>query len=253
MYQPDAIATYVIDGQRYLITANEGDAREYIYEIDGEEIVAFREEARVADLILDPVAFPDWEELQDKKNLGRLKVTTSFPAEEGPDGYAKLYSFGARSLTIWTEYGEPVFDSGDEFEKIIADTYPDFFNTTDDEHEFDNRSDDKRPEPEHVVIGKIGESIIAFVGIERMGGIMADDVSDPANPKFLDYFNNRNFKIDPEVEDGVTNRKVRDLGTEGLIFIPADKSPIDRSLVVASNEVTGTTTIFIVVTRGIEP
>jgi hypothetical protein len=110
MYQPDAIATFVIDGQRYLITANEGDAREYVYEVDGDEIVAFIDEARVADLILDPEAFPDWEELQDKKNLGRLKVTTSFPAEEGPDGYAKLYSFGARSFTIWTEYGELVFD-----------------------------------------------------------------------------------------------------------------------------------------------
>jgi hypothetical protein len=253
MYQPDAVGTYVIDGQRYLITANEGDAREYTYEIDGDEIVAFSEEARVADLILDPVAFPDWEELQDKENLGRLKVTTSFPAEEGPDGYAELYSFGARSFTIWTDEGELVFDSGNEFEKILAYTYPEFFNTTDDEHKFDSRSDDKGPEPEHVVLGKIGDSTIAFVGLERMGGIMAYDVSDPQNPRFLDYVNNRNFKVDPEVDDDVTNRKVRDLGTEGLIFIPADKSPMDQSLVVASNEISGTTTIFIVVTRGIEP
>jgi len=82
---------------------------------------------------------------------------------------------------------------------------------------------------------------------------MAYDVSDPANPRFLDYVNNRNFKEDPEIEDGVTNRKVRDLGTEGLIFIPADKSPMDQALVVASNEVSGTTTIYIVVTRGVEP
>lgn len=253
MYQPDAIATFVIDGRRYLITANEGDAREYIYEVNGDEIVSFVEEARVADLTLDPEAFPDREELQDKKNLGRLKVTTSFPAEEGPDGYTKLYSFGGRSFTIWSEYGELVFDSGDELEQIIAETYPDFFNTTYDAHEFDDRSDDKGPEPEHVVIGKIGESTIAFVGIERMGGIMAYDVSNPANPRFLDYVNNRNFKVDPEIEDGVTNPKVRDLGTEGLIFIPADKSPMDQSLVVASNEISGTTTIYIVVTRGIEP
>jgi len=254
MYQPDAIATFTINGGRYLITANEGDAREYVYEIidpeTGEEIevVAFCEEARVADLTLDPVAFPDWEELQDKKKLGRLKVTTSFPAEEGPDGYAELYSFGARSFTIWTDEGELVFDSGDQLEQIIAEAYPDFFNTTDDKNKFDDRSDDKGPEPEHVIVGKIAESTIAFIGLERMGGIVAYDVSDPANPRFLDYVNNRNFKEDPEIEDGVTNRKVRDLGTEGLIFIPADKSPMDQALVVASNEVSGTTTIYIVVT-----
>ena len=80
---------------------------------------------------------------------------------------------------------------------------------------------------------------------------MAYDVSDPYNPRFLDYVNNRNFKEDPEVEDDVTNRKVRDLGTEGVIFIPADESPMDQALVVACNEISGTTTIYIVVTRGI--
>ena len=45
MYQPDAIAAFEIFGKQYLITANEGDARDY----DG-----FSEEKRVKDLALDP-------------------------------------------------------------------------------------------------------------------------------------------------------------------------------------------------------
>jgi len=182
-----------------------------------------------------------------------LKVTDTLGDTDEDGDYDELYCFGARSFTIWNDEGGLVFDSGEQFEQITAEVYPDFFNTTDDEHEFDNRSDDKGPEPEHVVVGKIGESTVAFVGLERIGGIMVYDVSDPENPRFLDYVNNRNFKVDPEVEDGVTNRKVGDLGTEGLIFIPADKSPMDQALVVACNEISGTTTIYIVVTRGIGP
>jgi hypothetical protein len=166
---------------------------------------------------------------------------------------ASLYSFGARSFTIWNDQAELVYDSGDQFEQTIAELYPDYFNTTDDEHDFDNRSDDKGPEPEHVVVAKIGESTIAFISLERMGGIMAYDVSDPLNARLLDYVNNRNFKEDPEIDDGVTNRKVRDLSTEGLVFIPAENSPMDQALLVAANEVSGTTTIFMVVTRGMGP
>jgi len=245
MYLPDAIATFTIGDQRYLVTANEGDARDYD---------AFGEEARVGKLKKKDKLAESLIPFAEDEMLGRLKVTTEFPAEPNEAGkYEVLYAFGARSFTIWTEDGELVFDSGDEFEQITAEVYPDFFNTTDDEHEFDNRSDDKGPEPEHVVVGKIGDSTIAFVGLERIGGIMAYDVSDPENPRFLDYVNNRNFKEDPEVEDDVTNRKVRDLGTEGMIFIPADESPMDQALVVVSNEISGTTTIYIVVTRGIGP
>ena len=160
MYQPDAIAAFTVDDQQYLITANEGDARDY----DG-----FSEETRVGKLTLDETAFPNAEELQEKANLGRLKVTDTLGDTDEDGDYDELYCYGARSFSIWDADGGLVFDSGDELEQMIADSCPEFFNTTDDEHEFDNRSDDKGPEPEHVVIGKIGESTIAFVGIERMG------------------------------------------------------------------------------------
>jgi len=228
MYQPDVIDSFTIDDQLYLIIANEGDARDF-------------EETKIGKLDLaDVFGTPEEiEELKENENLGRIKVTKAYPAtKDDEDNYTSLYSFGGRSFSILDADGNLVFDSGDEFERITAEQLPDYFNTTDDKTKFDNRSDDKGPEPEHVVVGKIYGHTIAFVGIERIGGIMAYDVSNPSNPTFLDYVNNRYFEEDPESPDA------GDLGTEGLLFIPANRSPNKCPLVVAAHEISGTTTVF---------
>ncbi|MEW8395897.1 MAG: choice-of-anchor I family protein, partial [Candidatus Thiodiazotropha sp.] len=67
MYQPDAITSYKFRGRTFIVTANEGDSRDY----DG-----FSEEERVGDLVLDDTAFPNAASLQKNENLGRLKITT---------------------------------------------------------------------------------------------------------------------------------------------------------------------------------
>ncbi|MHC4641166.1 MAG: choice-of-anchor I family protein [Planctomycetota bacterium] len=234
MYQPDAIDSFKVDDELYLIIANEGDARDF-------------EEKRVAKLDLSEVfgTPEEIEELQENENLGRLKATKAFPATKDDEGnYTSLYSYGGRSFSILDADGNLVFDSGDQLEQITAEQLPDYFNSTDDETDFDDRSDDKGPEPEHVTVGKIYGHTIAFIGIERIGGIMAYDVSNPAAPEFLDYVNNRNFEVDPELDDGTTNPEAGDLGTEGLVFIPARRSPNGCPLVVASHEISGTTTVF---------
>jgi DNA-binding beta-propeller fold protein YncE len=228
MYQPDAIDSFIVDDQLYLIIANEGDARDF-------------EEKRVSKLDLSEVfgTPAEIDELQENENLGRLNVTKVFPAtKDSEDNYTSLYSYGGRSFSILDADGNLVFDSGDQFEQITAGQLPDYFNSTDDETNFDNRSDDKGPEPEHVVVGKIYGHTIAFVGIERISGIMAYDVSNPANPVFLDYVNNRDFDANPE------SPEAGDLGTEGLLFIPANRSPNKCPLVVAAHEISGTTTVF---------
>jgi hypothetical protein len=51
----------------------------------------------------------------------------------------------------------------------------------------DARSDDKSVEPESVVVTKMGDKTILFVGLER-ADVMVYDVSDPAAPKFLQTF-----------------------------------------------------------------
>jgi DNA-binding beta-propeller fold protein YncE len=252
MYQPDAIKVYKAGDKLYLITANEGDARDF-------------EEKKCSKMDIAESLLEGNPDLQENENLGRLRVTTEFPAQTDEDGnYTNLVSFGGRSFSIWDTEGNLVFDSGDQFETIIADKFPEYFNTNHDDHKIDRRSDNSGSEPEDIVIGKIFGRIIAFISLERMGGVMAYDVTDPANVRFLDYVNNRNFDepvifeipvlddegnpvLDDEGEpviDEVYNPASGDLSTEGLVFIPGSASPNRQPLVVAANEISGTTTVF---------
>jgi hypothetical protein len=229
MYMPDGIDSFRVRGRDVLIMANEGDAREYD---------CYGEEARVADLELDPQVFPNAAELQQDDNLGRLKTTTTSPTnDEGQ--YTEIYSFGARSFSIRNARGRRLFDSGKEFEKKTAALLPDEFNSNNDENDsFDTRSDDKGPEPEGVDVGRVAGRTYAFIGLERVGGVMVYDVSRPANARFVDYATSRDFDGDPAA--GTAG----DLGPEGILFIPRNESSTHKPLVVVANEVSGTTTIY---------
>lgn len=232
MYMPDGIASYSAHGRTYIVSANEGDARDY----DG-----FAEEERVKDLELNPALFPDeicGGPCTDDEALGRLTVTTTLG--QNPSGtYDDLFAFGARSFSIWTDRGERVWDSGDEFERLTASLPNVAFNATNDENEFDNRSDNKGPEPEGVVLGQLGDKTYAFIGLERVGGVMVYDVTDPHGPFFVDYVNTR-------MGDG------GDLAPEGLAFIPAREAPGKKPLLVVSHEVSGTTRVFEVELLGVQ-
>ena len=231
LYLPDAIASFNLFGKSYFLTANEGDSRDY----DG-----FSEEERVEDVTLDPNAFPNAAELQDEANLGRLKITNTLGDADGDGRFEELYSYGGRSFSIFDARGNLVFDSGSDFEYITAAFDADNFNSTNDENDsFDNRSDDKGPEPEGVTVGWIWGRAYAFVGFERVGGIAVYDVTNPHAPRFETYVNNRDFSVaDP------TDPAVGDLGPEGLRFVPWYLSPNYRPLLIVGNEVSGTTTIY---------
>ncbi|NEO82666.1 MAG: alkaline phosphatase [Spirulina sp. SIO3F2] len=230
LYLPDAIATLTAQGNTYFLTANEGDSRDY----DG-----FSEEERVADLTLDSTAFPNAAELQAESALGQLKITTTLGDTDGDGDYEALYSYGARSFSVWSADGSLVWDSGSQFERTLAEALPENFNSTNDENDsLDNRSDDKGPEPEGITVGRIGARTYAFIGLERVGGIMVYDVTRPTSPRYVTYTNNRDFAGDAEA--GTAG----DLAPEGLLFIPAAQSPNDEPLLVVTNEVSGTTTIY---------
>ncbi|MES9994315.1 MAG: choice-of-anchor I family protein [Candidatus Thiodiazotropha sp.] len=236
MYQPDAITSYNFRGRTFIVTANEGDSRDY----DG-----FSEEERVKDLVLDPVAFPDAATLQADENLGRLKTTTVNGDIDGDGDFDEIYSYGARSFSIRNARGKLIYDSADDFERITAELLPNDFNSNNDENDsFDSRSDDKGPEPEGVTVGKIEDSTFAFIGLERVGGIMVYDITNPHRVRFVQYLNNRDFTVDAELPDGSTNPLVGDLGPEGITFIAEDDSPVESPLLVVGNEVSGTTTIY---------
>ncbi len=231
MYQPDAIVARTFGEITYIFSANEGDARDY----DG-----FSEEERVEDLQLSPSAFPNAAMLQQEENLGRLQITTTL-GEAGGE-YEELYCYGARSFSVWSGDGELIYDSGSEFEEYLEDEYEEYFNSDNDENDsFDSRSDAKGPEPEGITLGQIGESVFAFIGLERIGGVMVYDVTDPTSPTFSGYVNNRNFDVEVS-EDNL--EQVGDLGPEGLVFIPASVSPNGQHLLVVTNEVSGSVSIF---------
>ncbi len=243
VYQPDSIASFSVEGATYYITANEGDARNRPRDddilpppFDGEGDI-FSDESRIKDLILDPTAFPNAAELQQDENIGRLTVTTKLGDIDNDGDFDQLFSFGARSFSIWDSNGNQVFDSGDQLEQIIANAIPDFFNASNSNNNFDNRSDDKGPEPEGVTVGTFQDRTFAFVGLERIGGVMVYEVTNPESPDFIQYINPRDFTVDPE-----TN--LTDSGPEGLTFIAAEDSPNGNPLLVVSNEVSQTTAIF---------
>lgn len=234
MYQPDAIASFrARDGQTYLVTANEGDSR------SAGDFPGFEEESRVgaSGYRLDPDSFTAAEITALKANaaLGRLTVTTRTGDTDGDGLINQIQVFGGRSFSIRSASGDLVWDSGDEFERFLAAEYPAFFNA---DHAtpaaFDNRSDNKGPEPEGVAVGKIRGRQYAFIGLERAGGVMAYDVTDPAAPTFVAYANNREA----------------DRGAEGVTFVPADDSPTERPLVLVGNEVSRTVTVFEVISAG---
>jgi hypothetical protein len=239
LYLPDSIASFCVNGETFLVTANEGDTRDW----DG-----FGEEARVKDLKLDPVAFPNGAELRKDPALGRLTVTKTLGDTDGDGDHDALYVFGTRSFSIWNPAGRLVFDSGSAIEDHIASlAAPDFNSDHAANASFDTRSDNKGPEPEGIAVGEIGGRVYAFIGLERQSGILVYDVTKPKKPVFQDYLSNRNFLVPTKLADGSSNPAAGDLGPEGLAFIEASQSPNGKPLLVVGNEISGTTTIYEVV------
>ena len=244
LYLPDAIHSYESNGTTYLVMANEGDTRAYS---------GYSEERRVSQLQLDPTAFPNAATLKLNANLGRLLVTRSKGDTDGDGDYDELYSIGARSFSIYTTDGTQVYDSGDDFEQITSTLFPADFNSTNSGNaSFDNRSDDKGPEPEGVEIGEINGRMYAFVGLERMSGVMVYDITDPLMPVYQRYLSNRDFSVASSALQ--TNAAAAgDLGPEGLVFVHATDSPDGQPYLVTSNEISGTVTAYALTSSVIPP
>lgn len=279
-YMPDSIAAFSINGEEYVISANEGDGREYIYETtqqacdtanhawDGDDYapggddenatdyanemddcISYTDEGRGKDLDV-AAAHPLMNEsvygtdtIANKDAIGRIKVLMD---NETIAENENVPTFGARSFSIWNAQGDLVFDSGSQLSEIANTTS--HFNTSNDAQENDNRSDDKGVEPEAVEVAVINGATIAFVGLERHGGIAAFDVSNPEAPVFLDYLNNRDFNADVctivdgdgECDNDTYNPAAGDLGPESIEYFTRE----GNHYIAVGNEVSGTTTVF---------
>ncbi len=309
MYQPDAIASYSVNGEHYIVSANEGDARAWgetnqAY-WDGDANLGFVEEIRfkhlfhksgfarrvgddmppqlinlAAGALLNPDIFAYCGATQgepgncrEDDQLGRLTVAwtdgyrkdssgqpvmfnSSGVEDENGDRlmYDQVYAYGGRSVAIWSATGELIWDSGDFIEQYLASddcklgsnrdiACATYFNANHSSgSSFGNRSDNKGPEPEAVAVGSFGDKTFAFVGLERIGGVMVFDISTPATPVFVDYLNTREdwTTADP----GSVLSTAGDLGPEGISFVSAEQSPNGKPLLIIGNEVSGTTAIY---------
>lgn len=280
LYMPDSMSTFTIAGDTYVITANEGDGREYIYETtqqdceqnaytwDGDDYtgtadydtelddcIAHIDEGRGDDLVVDN-NHPLMNEsvygidgtIANKNAIGRIKVLMDETMIGAQDN---VKTFGARSFSIWDADMNLVFDSGDELASR-ANTAVNF-NASNDAQEADNRSDDKGIEPEAVEVAVIGGKTLAFIGLERQGGIAMYDVSKPSSAKFLDYINTRDFTVDVctgvdgdgECDNDEYNPQVGDLGPESIEYIYRE----NKHFIAVGNEVSGTTSVFEIVAK----
>ncbi|OBT19930.1 alkaline phosphatase [Vibrio tasmaniensis] len=270
LYMPDSITSYSVDGNTYIVTANEGDGREYGikttqkmcddkgFEWDGDDYqgtenyttekdfcIAYVDEVRGKKLDVD-ANHPLAGALKDNKQLARLKVIK-------PQGTLvadqKVQAFGSRSFSIWDESGELVFDSGDDFARIVLEQDPANFNSTNDNNQSgDDRSDDKGVEPEAIEVAEINGKQYAFIGLERQGGIMVYDVTQPENASFISYLNNRDFtqpvctKVDEDgdCDNDTYNSKAGDLGPESIKYFTRS----GNHFIAVGNEVSGSTSVY---------
>ena len=210
MYQPDGIATFNEGGTDYVITANEGDVRDYY--------TNFEEGVKVSSLTLDESDFPNAADLKADAQLGRLVVTQFAKSDTAETLYSELYSFGARSFSIWNgTTGEQVYDSGNDLEvqANLAGAYP------------DDRSDAKGVEPENIAIGIIGSKRFAFIGLERADAVAVYDITDINNVQFSQFL-----------------KTADDDAPEGILFVSAADSPNGNPLLVVSNEDSGNVTVY---------
>lgn len=215
---PDGISLYTIDGVDYLFTANEGDGREWG---DGDDEYVNENK--------DTTSYNGTEYAE--------KVTWFNPADYTMLDQDKDYLFGTRSFSIFAVTGtglELVFDSESDFETLTADYVTENFNCSNDNISLEDRSGKKGVEPEYAMVGEVDGSIYAFIGLERLGGVMVYDVTDPADAEYVNYINTRNYDTDI----------AGDVAPEGMAFVSANDSPTGEALLLVANEVSGTMPVY---------
>lgn len=242
MYQPDAIDAYEVAGETFVVTANEGDAKDF-------EVGVLKNlslDADAFDLSENPYV-DSVEELKAPENLGNMEVNEAAMAEfaGGSDGYTDIYAIGGRSFSVWQVEDDGLrlaFDSGSRFERTFIERYPDgHVNVV-----------ESGPETESVELGGVGDRTFAFVGHEKGSGITAYDVTSPENPTYTQTVVNRDYSVSEadlvaaaeETPESDTPARAGDFAPEGLHFVSARESPTSNPLICAGFEISGTVGVF---------
>lgn len=226
-YIPDAIQNYKIGNTHYIVTANEGDEK---------DLSGYSERTTVGanTYTLDPVLFPQASVLKASHNLGRFRVSSATGNTDADSDFEEIAALGARSFSIFNaDTQQLVYDSGDRFERYIAAKHPLIFNADNESNGVKNRSRAKGPEPEGVALAAINGQTYAFITLERTGGVMVYNITDPNNPTFTDYKHSRS-----------TSAYGGDNGPEGITYIAPGNTTTGMGYVVVANEISGTLSIY---------
>lgn len=226
-YVPDAVQNYKVGNTHYIVTANEGDEK---------DLSGYSERTTVgaANYILDPVIFPNSSILKASHNLGRFRVSSATGNTDGDSEFEEIAALGARSFSIFNaDTRQIVYDSGDQFERYIAAYHPLIFNADNESNAVKSRSRAKGPEPEGIALGNINGQTYAFITLERTGGVMAYNITDPNNPTFTDYKHSRS-----------TSAYGGDNGPEGIIYIAPENTTTNKGYVIVANEISGTLSMY---------
>lgn len=246
LLMPDAIAWCSVGGKGYILTANEGDGREWPLLPDGEpdekspafyknEIKAGKiKSAGIAEDMTDTEKAVLARAAEKDSPIGSL-VLHDEASRNAFGKYDRLMVFGGRSFTVFeADTMKQVYDSGSFFEAKSKELFPEQFNSSNTKVALDDRSPKKGPEPEGVTTAEIDGTVYAFIGLERIGGVMVFDLSDPASPVFRAYANSRDF----------STKVGGDSGPEGLAVVNAAESPTGKPLLLAANESSGTMAVY---------
>ena len=222
---PDGVALYSVDGVDYIVTANEGDSREWGDYLNEDE----RDFG-------DGQTSPTGKITAENSGLTGKVVFFDSSDYDGLDSGLD-YVFGGRSFTVFRADKSgltEIYDSGSDFEAKTAEYIPENFNCSNDDKSLDDRSGKKGPESESITVGTVGERTYAFIGLERVGGVMVYDITDPAETVYVNYINSRDFSEDIAGDDS----------PEGLCFIPAADSADGNAYLLAACEVSGTVAAY---------
>jgi len=257
MYQPDAIATLTANDTTYLVTANEGDAREWPCFLGGTDGAKAEKEAQKISGVYDST---DSTITAVNTAVGSLEVTQFAPANAQVakiDKNTKVktaYTFGTRSFSVWkannlegVDSADLKWDSGDAIEKITSTERPAFFNadwntTSGYVNGVDARSTKKGPEPEGIAVGQAYGTNWIVVGLERDGGLLLYDATNPEAPTFVDYINTSN--PGGNLLAGKYSSTAGDVSPEGIVFVSPEDSPTGKAMVLVSYELSGTVGIY---------
>jgi hypothetical protein len=230
LYNPVGMASLLHNGASYFLTANQGLPRRYM---------AYDEVDSLKNIPLNPGAFPNRNTLVRDSVLGWLEVSKELGKAQNGFIHDSAVAFGGRSFSVWNDSAQLIWDSGDDFEQTIAALNAANFNASAVSNTSRKSQSVKQgPQPNSIAIGTVNGNRYAFITLKQMGGFFIYNLNDPTNPVFEQYISDRNFLVP------ANDTAAGDLGPEKITFVPAGDSPTGIALLLLSNSVSGSFSVY---------